>query len=188
MLQHKNACLRYPDRIDNIATDTTMTENDIKRQLAKYDAEMKRATQPGECWAALQDLASTIVGFRLFTVMTVDMVKEEACRAYTSHPAQYPVSGTKPIHYDAWFDIVHRQQKLFIANTIADIAKVFPDHEKIWAMGCGSVVNLPVVIDATLAATINMLHEEQYYTDARVALIEKYLTDPAKRAYLAAAT
>jgi hypothetical protein len=180
--------LGHQDCTDNIAMDTTMTENDLKRQLAKYDAEIAQAAQPGAYWEALQNLASAIVGFKLFTVMTVDMVKEEARRAYTSHPAQYPVSGAKPIHYDAWFDIVHRQQKLFIANTIADIAKVFPDHEKIWAMGCGSVVNLPVVIDATLAATINMLHEEQYYTDSRVALIEKYLTGPAKHAYLAAAT
>jgi hypothetical protein len=188
LLQHKNACLRHQDCTDTIAMDTTMTENDIKRQLAKYDAEIAQAAQPRACWAALQDLVSTIVGFRLFTVMTVDMVKEEACRAYTSHPAEYPVSGTKPIHYDAWFDIVHRQQKLFIANTIADIAKVFPDHEKIGAMDCGSVVNLPVVINGTLAATINMLHEEHYYTDTRVALIEKYLAGPAKRAYLAAAT
>ena len=160
----------------------------MERQFTDFDAAIRHASQASEYWQALQNLTGTMVGFKLFTVMTVDMVKEEACRVYTSHPTQYPVSGTKPIHYDDWFDIVHRQQKLFVANTIADIAKVFPDHEKIWSMGCGSVVNLPVVVDGNLAATINMLHEEHYYSDARVALIEKHLPGPARRAYLAAET
>ena len=163
-----------------------MIENDQERQLRDFDRAIAGAAQPDEYWQALQNLTGTMVGFKLFTVMTVDMVKAEACRVYSSHPTQYPVSGTKPIHYDDWFDIVHRQQKLFVANTIADISKVFPDHEKIWSMGCGSVTNLPVIIGGQLAATINMLHEEHYYNAARVELIERYLSLPAKRACVAA--
>ena len=81
---------------------------------------------------------------------------------------------------------VAHSSKLFVANTIADIAKVFPDHEKIWSLGCGSVVNLPVIIEGQLAATINMLHEEHYYSPARVELIERHLSLPARRACLAA--
>ena len=163
-----------------------MIEFDQKRQLADFDQAIAGATQPDECWKALQNLTGAIAGFKLFTVMTVDMVHDVARRAYSSHPVDYPVSGTKPIHYDSWFEIVHKQHKLFVANTIADIAKVFPDHEKIWSLGCGSVVNLPVIIDGQLAATINMLHEEHYYHPARVELIERYLSLPAKRACLAA--
>jgi hypothetical protein len=26
--------------------------------------------------------------------------------------------GTKPIHFDSWFDIVHKQHRSFVANTI----------------------------------------------------------------------
>ena len=163
-----------------------MTENDVKLHLAEIDRGMTRAIQPDECWKALQNLTVAVVGFKLFTVMTVDMVFEVARRAYSSHPVDYPVSGTKPIHYDSWFEIVHKQHKLFVANTIADIAKVFPDHEKIWSLGCGSVVNLPVIIGGQLAATINMLHEEHYYSPARVELIERHLSLPARRACLAA--
>jgi hypothetical protein len=163
-----------------------MIENDLERQLADFDQAIARASQPDECWKALQNLTSAAAGFKLFTVMTVDMAHELARRAYSSHPAHYPISGTKPIHYDSWFEIVHTQHKLFVANTIVDIAKVFPDHEKIWSLGCGSVVNLPVIIGGELAATINMLHEEHYYNPARVELIERYLANPAKRACLAA--
>ena len=155
--------------------------------MADFNREIFSAAQPDECWKALQNLTGAIVGFKLFTVMTVDMVHEVARRAYSSHPVDYPVSGTKPIHYDSWFEIVHKQHRPFVANTIADIAKVFPDHEKIWSLGCGSVVNLPVIIEGQLAATINMLHEEHYYNAARVELIEKHLAIPAKLCYALAA-
>ncbi len=163
-----------------------MIENDEEQQLAEFNRAITRSVQADECWKALQNLTGVVAGFKLFTVMTVDMANGVARRAYSSHPVDYPVSGTKPIHYDSWFEIVHKQHKLFVANTIADIAKVFPDHEKIWSLGCGSVVNLPVIIEGQLAATINMLHEEHYYNPARVELIERHLSLPARRACLAA--
>jgi hypothetical protein len=163
-----------------------MNNDDLNRELANFSHAIQDATGPADSWKALQDLVGAVVGFKLYTVMIVDMVQQLASRAYSSHPTEYPVSGTKPIHYDAWFEIVLRQHKPFVANTISDIAKVFPDHEKIWSMGCGSVINLPVVIDGVLTATINMLHEEHYYTPPRVARAEANLSGPAKRAYLAA--
>jgi hypothetical protein len=150
-----------------------------------YDVLEATAT-PHQCWRALQDLAETLVGAKLFTIMTVDMPNLLACRAYTSNPNAYPVSGTKSITIDRWFDVVHLQQKIFVANTIAEIARVFPDHEKIWSLGCGAVVNLPVVVDGELVATINMLHEEHYYTKARVNVISGRMPGPSLAAYLRA--
>jgi hypothetical protein len=163
-----------------------MINSDLNEELANFDRAIEGVASPAASWKALQDLVGAMVGFKLFTVMTVDIARQEARRVYSSHPTEYPVSGTKPIHYDAWFDIVHRQQKLFIANTISEIAKVFPDHEKIRSMGLGSVINLPVVIDGVLVATINMLQEEHYYSSERAARAAAYLSGPSKRAYLAA--
>lgn len=162
-----------------------MIENNVERQLAEFDRAITGAARPDECWKALQNLAGAVAGFKLFTVMTVDLVHEVARRAYSSHPVDYPVSGSKPIHYDSWFEIVHKQHKPFVANAIADIAKVFSDHEKIWSLGSGSVVNLPVIIGGQLAVTINMLHEEHYYNPTRVELIKRHLSEPAQRVSLA---
>lgn len=144
---------------------------------------LKRAHSPEDCWRGLEQFARSVVDVRLFTVMTVDMPKLLARRAYSNMPLEYPVSGTKPITIDAWFEIVHGQKKMFVANTIVDIAKVFPDHEKIRALGCGSVVNLPVIIDDELVATINLLHEEHYFTPERVTRVAAQLTTPAEMAY-----
>jgi hypothetical protein len=153
------------------------------RALPHFDHSLEQAVSSEQCWRALQELYGATVGYRLFTVMTVDLLRQEACRAYSSHPEEYPVSGIKPVRFDAWFDVVHRQQRMFIANTIQEIAAMFPDHEKIWSMGCGSVVNVPVIVDGALAATINILHAEHHYTRERVALIEQHLVQPSWRAY-----
>jgi hypothetical protein len=154
--------------------------------LPHFDQALDNAVSSQQCWEALQDLYGAIVGHRLFTVMMVNMQKKEACRAYSSHPVEYPVSGTKPVLFDAWFDVVNRQQRMFIANTIEEIAAVFPDHEKIRSLGCGSVVNVPVIVDGALAATINILDAEHHYTSERLALVEQHLVWPSWRAYWAA--
>lgn len=152
--------------------------------MAEFDRLSKHGTTAEDCWAALQDFANALVGVKLFTVMTVDMSKLLAQRVFTNDPKTYPISGTKPIAFDRWFDVVHRQQNIFVANTISEIAEVFPDHEKIRLLGCGSVVNLPVIVQGQLAATINMLHEEHHYTPARVRLISRELAEPSLLTYL----
>ena len=161
---------------------TALNDRIAKQPLAGFDRAIARAMTPDACWQALERLAAELAGYKLFTVMTVDLSADVARRDYSSDPAAYPVSGTKPIQHDRWFEIVHQQHKTFVANTLADIATVFPDHEKIGALGCGSVVNLPVVLSGELSATINMLHEAHYYSPERVAMIENDLSVPAKLA------
>jgi hypothetical protein len=152
----------------------------MNKNKIKFDQEIAIAKTAEAGWAALEKLSKSIDGHILFTVMTVDMEAGLARRAYSSHPAQYPVTGTKPIHRDAWFDIVHGERRSFVANTIMDIAKVFSDFELIQSLGCGSVINLPVVLRNELVATVNLLHAEQHYSAQRVDEIEAELSVPAK--------
>jgi len=153
---------------------------DHSRARAVFDAEIANARSAEEAFKALQGLTEATIGVKLFTYMGVDMENELARRAYTSDPANYPTSGTKPIHYDAWFDIVHKQRDYFVANTIGDIAKVFADYELIDSLGCQSVVNMPVILRGELVGTVNMLDVEGYYTPERVAAIRDVLSIPAK--------
>ena len=155
--------------------------------IAQFDAAIAHAKGTDEAFKALQTLTEATVGVKLFTYMTVDMENELARRAYTSDPSNYPTSGTKPIHYDAWFDVVHKQRRYFVANTIEDIAKVFPDYELINSLGCQSVVNMPVVICGELVGTVNMLDVAGYYTPQRVRMLEQVIAVPAKLAALVAA-
>lgn len=164
-----------------------MSNSALESALGQFDRAIALARMPDEAFGALQALAEAIVGVRLFTVMTVDMTAGVARRAYTNEPTAYPATGTKPIQRNDWFDIVHRDRRPFVANTIADIARVFPDHELINSLGCQSVINLPVSLRGDLVATVNMLHEAGHYTPQRVDLAVRHLSLPAKLACLLAA-
>lgn len=163
-----------------------MTISATDTAIAQFDAALSKAKTADAAYKALQTLAEQTVGVKLFTVMTVDMAGGVARRAYTSDAANYPASGTKPIHFDDWFEIVHKQRREFVANTLEDISKVFPDYELIGSLGCASVINMPVILNDELVCTVNLLHEAHYYTPERVADTLRLLAVPAKAAYLTA--
>lgn len=153
--------------------------------IARFDAAIATAKGP-EAYEALQAFVQATVGAKLFTVMIVDMENELSRRAYTSDPVSYPTSGTKPLNYGPWFDIVHKQRAFFIANTIEDIAKVLFDHELINELGCQSIVNMPIIIGDTLIAVVNMLNVEGHFTPERVQMIRDVIAIPAKLAIMVA--
>jgi hypothetical protein len=143
---------------------------DIDAARAAFDAALSDANTTDAAFGALLSFTEAVVGVRLFTVMTVDMAAGVVRRAFSSDPDNYPVSGTKPIVRDEWFIGVSEWRQPFVANTLADIAKVFPDHALIGALGCGAVINLPVFLDGVFVATVNMLHQEHHYHEGRVFL------------------
>lgn len=154
-----------------------MTNTDTALQI--YEQALSKAKTVEQVYDALSQLTAATVGAKLFTVMTVDMEALLARRAYSNMPEAYPTSGTKPITFDDWFEVVHKRHETFVANTLDDIAKVFGDYELIGQLGCASVVNLPVLIKGELVATINILHEEGYYTPEKVQEAQTVLTLPA---------
>lgn len=158
----------------------------MNQPMETFQRQLAAAATAEQSWQALEHLAAHVPGHILFTVMTVDMAAGLARRAFSNHPKEYPVSGTKPIHRDSWFDIVHGEKRSFVANTLDDIAKVFPDYNLIGSLGCGSVMNLPVVAEGELVATINMLHQAGHYTPERVTAAEAALKVPALQAWQAA--
>ena len=159
---------------------------DHQAALSAFDAAIAKAKIAEEAFTALQDLARATVGAKLFTVMLVDMEAEISRRAFTSDPENYPTSGTKPLNYGPWFDIVHRQRQFFVANTIEDIAKVLFDHELINQLGCQSVVNVPIILKDELVGCMNLLDVAHHYTPERLQIIRDVLLVPAKLAVLAA--
>jgi hypothetical protein len=142
-------------------------------ELASFTRTVSAAdVGPDKAWSALAALAQDLVGARLFTVTTFDPVRREATRVYSSQPAAYPVSGTKPANETDWSAQVFGRGETFVANDIGAIAAVFPDHELIRSLGCESVVNVPVTLGGAVVATLNCLHAAGHYTPARVAASE----------------
>lgn len=95
------------------------------------------------------------------------MPAQEARRSYSSDPNAYPTSGTKPFIKNQWFKDVVESQEPFLANHPGEMGDQFPDLEIIKKLGCGSIVNVPIVKSGQTVAVINILHEEGYFTDQR---------------------
>ena len=109
------------------------------------------------------------LGTRLFTITTQDLTANVARRAYTSHPVEYPVSGTKPLTRDGWYDFCITGQQTFVANTTPEFARFFFDHALITSLGLGSCINVPVVHLGQVPGTVNLLAEEHHFTPERLA-------------------
>lgn len=133
-----------------------------------FTAALEKTGSWEEAFAALEALTKDVVGVKLFTVMTADTKEGVSERIYSNMPDAYPVSGTKPYNETYWSDIALTQKRTFVANTIEDIAEVFDDHELIKSLGCESVINVPVIVNGEVIATLNCLHDRGHYTEERV--------------------
>ena len=113
-------------------------------------------------------IACTALGTRLFTIMIQFPSAGVARRCYTSHPVEYPTSGTKLLTRDGWYDHVIAGKQTFVANTPPEFACYFNDHALITALGLGSCANLPVIHDAAVLGTVNLLAEAGHFTPAKL--------------------
>ncbi len=124
--------------------------------------------QPAATFAALERLANESIGARLFTVMALDTDRGRGCRIYTNMPEAYPCFGMKALPEGEWTHTVVGNRRMFIANNLEEIARVFPDYELIASLGCASVLNLPVVAAGRLLGTVNCLDRAGNYSPERV--------------------
>jgi hypothetical protein len=136
---------------------------------AGYLATLAEPDQPRAIFSALEAIAVETVGTLLFTAMTFDMVRMQGLRIYSGNEVAYPTGGWKDVTPGIWVETVLEGKRPFSALTIEEIAVVFPDFELIRSLGCESALNLPVVVAGRVIGTVNLLHEEGYYTDERVA-------------------
>ena len=121
--------------------------------------------------------ACAALGTRLFTITTQDEAAGVTRRAYSSNPVDYPVSGTKPLTRDGWYDFCITGQQVFVANTTPEFARYFFDHALITSLGLGSCINIPVVAEGTVLGTVNLLAEEHHFTPDRLTAYEALVTE-----------
>jgi hypothetical protein len=136
-------------------------------------AALAAPEQPAPVFLALETIIREEVGAKLFTLMTFDARTGLSRRIHSSHPREYPVSGSKPLASGRWSRTVIDERGTFVANTIEAIAEVFPDHELINSLGCGSVVNLPVLFSGGVIGMANALDAPGHYTPERVERVER---------------
>lgn len=64
----------------------------------------------------------------------------------------------------------------YVAIDRVALIRDFPDHPKIFAMGCESLVNLPLIIAGEVVGQINLLNREGFYTQEKVELAMSFVS------------
>lgn len=121
--------------------------------------------QPTVQFDAVERALTHVIDHQVFTILDIDMKMGDLGRVYTNIAEAYPVKGRKTMGPTPWGVWVLGGKQSYLGRTRADICWAFHDYELIESLGCGAVINLLVMYGGTLLGTVNMLHEEGYYTD-----------------------
>lgn len=109
-------------------------------------------------------------GVILFTALQWVPERSGLRRLFTSHPADYPVGAEKTVEISpGWLGTVIEDKKPFLAADLDGLREVFTDSELIQRLGCGAVINVPVLDDgANVVGVLAMLDVEGRYTQQSV--------------------
>lgn len=124
--------------------------------------------QPGATFHALDAALAAAPGHILFTILAHDLDAQQSERVYSNHPAEYPVDGRKPVTDTAWMRRVVLKGEPWIGHDAHAIRGAFFDHATILALGCESVLNMPIRWRGETVATVNLLHRAGHYNEAQL--------------------
>ena len=156
--------------------------NIVAASLAIADAHA-HPNQPQATLRALDDAIIGLVGRKWLTVLTVHAEEGFVERTYSNLGEQYRIGGTKRIDQAPRLRKVLETGEAFVGSTRDDIIANYPDAEQIFAMGCASILNMPVVWRAKVLATVNLLNTEGFYNGTDIPLV-RCLVQTALPAFL----
>ncbi|UKA49192.1 GAF domain-containing protein [Arthrobacter sp. FW305-123] len=109
-------------------------------------------------------------GVILFTALQWIPQRSSLKRLFTSHPAEYPVGGEKTVEISpGWLGTVIEKKEPFLAPDLAALREVFADSELIQQLGCGAVINVPILNQQhNVVGVLALLDAEGKYTQQSV--------------------
>lgn len=107
------------------------------------------------------DAARAQLGSILVTVTVITPDGAEVARVATTHPDVYPVGGRKRLDPSQtsplWAEQVVAAQTPFVGADRETVRSFFFDWATIESLGCGAIVNTPVVHEGVTIGSINFL-------------------------------
>lgn len=110
--------------------------------------------------------AQEAVSVTLFTVSVIADDGASMARVYTTHPDAYPVGGKKTLAGDTnrvWLEQVLSEQQPFLGEDKETVRAFFFDSATIESLGCGAIVNVPVVSSGQTIGSMYFLAPEGSY-------------------------
>ncbi|CAN7621285.1 GAF domain-containing protein [Bosea sp. LjRoot9] len=154
--------------------------------LAALTRVLAEPDQPEATLRVLDRALDELIGHKLFTALLYRPALGMAARLYSSRPEIYPAKGAKALDDAPAMKRVLTSGKPYIGRNAGDIERDFPDHAKIFALGCGSILNMPVRWRGGVLGQINLLNESGHFRDAHLPTVEA-MAQIVVPAFLAAA-
>lgn len=109
-------------------------------------------------------------------LLTVNQLQWQRCplrlaRVYSSNPQAYPVGGYKDKPDSEWTRQVLLQGERYVGEGEASIAGAFDDHVRIASLGLRCVINQPLILQAQVVGTLNLLATSERWPEGALARI-----------------
>ncbi len=126
---------------------------------ADADAENRRT------FSAIAALLKKSPGYRLFSILVVDLESGVNRRIYSSNPRDYPLGGVKSIDKENAFyrDVVVGGEPRLCTNR-DECRAAFYDHELIFSLGCECAINMPIQWNGVTLGSLNILDAQNTYS------------------------
>jgi hypothetical protein len=141
-----------------------LTRDDIAAVMAM---SADRA-DPRELYREIERLARQTCGFKLFTLLKYVEAAQAVERIHSSDEKAYPVGGRKPLDKIQDTHQAMESGSYFLAATKDDVRKAYFDHELIFSLGIGAILNVPIRHAGRRLGTLNLCGEEGSYGPAAI--------------------
>jgi transcriptional regulator with GAF, ATPase, and Fis domain len=140
-----------------------------------------------EIWKAFESELKAAFGHKLFTILSYDPERQLMVRVHSNQLEFNPIGGAKRVTESPWSRQVLKESRMLVGSNREDIKAVFSEYEKLWGIGCESVLNIPVRVGGVTIGTLNLLDGAGHYdlADLDLALVYAQLASDPLAKYLA---
>lgn len=147
---------------------------DTRQGLERFACatEVWRREGPGALYREVERAMDELVGYKLLTILKLE--ESRLHRMHTNDLARYPIGGYKDITHDRWLTAMLRDGDPIISVDEDEVRARFFDHETIFALGCGSAMNIPIVGPRGTLGSLNLLHQAGWFTPEHVLVARPF--------------
>jgi hypothetical protein len=148
----------------------------VSRRALDLFSEIASHLRPGfevdKVYAPIESALAELVGFKLLTILRLEGSRVR--RLHSSDLQSYPMGGTKDISKDAWLREMLKAGQPVVSNAPGVVQERFLDHQAIFSLGCGAVLNIPIANTRGTLGSLNLLHEASWFNGEHVLIARSF--------------
>lgn len=121
-------------------------------------------------WIAFEHACSTLLDSIPFTVLAFDGRRALLTSLHSNRVDVGPAGGAKRVTDSTWVTQVRRRGSFYLASSKEQLQPVFSEHETLCAIGCESLLNIPMCNQGRAVGSLNVLGAAGRFDDFNAAV------------------